>query len=209
MKRARMRAVYDDIAAHFAQTRHSPWPEVTAFLETVTGSRGLAVGCGNGRHLTSLAEQVDTAIGIDLSRELLTIAADGARTAPNTALFVGDAAELPLAENTIDVGLYVATIHHLPTRALRVASLDELARVLSPGGRGLVSAWSTAHDRFDQESGFDTTIDWTLPTDETVPRYYHIYAPDEFRADIERSNCTLTRLQISSGNCYAELKASA
>ncbi|MFC6728796.1 SAM-dependent methyltransferase, partial [Natronoarchaeum mannanilyticum] len=82
-------------------------------------------------------------------------------------------------------------------------SLDELARALAPEGRALVSAWSTAHDRFDRSEGFDTTVDWTLPGGETVPRFYHVYDPDEFRADLSASDLAVEDAFLSSGNCYA------
>ena len=123
----------------------------------------------------------------------------------------GDAATLPLGSGEVDVALYVAAIHHLPDRETRRGSLDELARVLAPGGRGLVSAWSTAHDRFDAPAeateGFDTTVDWTLPGGETVPRFYHIYAPAEFEGDLAASALTVEETTISSGNCYARVRA--
>jgi len=101
-----------------------------------------------------------------------------------------------------------STLHHLPSREARVRSLDELARVLAPGGTALVSAWSTAHDRFDREEGFDTTVDWTLPGGETVPRYYHIYSPAEFEIDLGESAPSVVDVDISSGNCYATVTAS-
>ena len=108
-----------------------------------------------------------------------------------------------------DQAVYVATLHHLPSRERRRESLDELARVLSPEGEALVSAWSTAHDRFDAdaeaETGFDTEIDWTLPGGETVARFYHIYAPAEFEADLAASDCRVIEFEVSSGNCYARI----
>jgi len=70
-----------------------------------------------------------------------------------------------------------------------------------------VSAWSTAHDRFDAEDGFDTTVDWTLPGGETVPRFYHIYAPAEFEADVADSDLEPVDFEVSSGNCYATVRA--
>jgi hypothetical protein len=84
-----------------------------------------------------------------------------------------------------------------------VASLDELARVLADDGRALVSVWSTAHDRFDADEGFDTTVDWTLPDGEVVERYYHIYDPAEFRVDLDASQVRPVEVFVSSGNCYA------
>jgi ubiquinone/menaquinone biosynthesis C-methylase UbiE len=203
-------STYDRIAAHFSKTREYAWPEVESFLDGRTATRGLDIGCGNGRHTELLAERADAVVGVDLSRELLREAVDRARERgyDEVASFVhGDAATLPIATDAVGLAVYVATLHHLPSREARVRSLDELARVLAPGGTALVSAWSTAHDRFDREEGFDTTVDWTLPGGETVPRYYHIYSPAEFEADLGESALSVGGIDISSGNCYATVTA--
>jgi len=214
--RAAVRATYDRIGAHFAKTRANPWPEVEEFLDGRTGGVGLDVGCGNGRHTALLAGRCDRAVGLDASRALLDVArervagaedegddANPGQVRARPSLVQGDAGRLPLASDRVDLAVYVATLHHLPTRAGRVASLTDLARVLAPGGRALVSAWSTEHDRFDAEEGFDTTVDWTLPGGETVERFYHIYDAEEFRADLRESGVAVRSVRVSSGNCYA------
>ena len=203
---AGLAATYDRIAEHFAETRHHPWPEVTEFLTDREGRVGLDAGCGNGRHTEPLADCVDHAVGVDVSGDLLRVATERARErgyADRATFLRGDAGRLPVRSESIELAVYVATLHHLRPRERRVASLSELARVLAPGGRGLVGAWSTAHDRFDPTAGFDTTIDWTLPGGERVPRYYHVYDPDEFRADLDRSSLRVIDTRVSSGNCYA------
>lgn len=44
--------VYDKIALHFSDTRHTPWPNVSKYLKTLeVGSVVLDVGCGNGKYL--------------------------------------------------------------------------------------------------------------------------------------------------------------
>lgn len=201
----RVRAVYDRIAAHFAETRQHPWPDVAAFVERApSATTALDVGCGNGRHAELLADRADRVLGVDLSRGVLGEARDRATDRGFTVdLVQGDAAALPLRDGCVDLAVYVAAVHHLPDRSTRVASLDELARVLAPGGRGLVSAWSTEHDRFDADQGFDTTVDWTLPDGETVGRFYHIYAPGEFERDLARSALGVERTWVAAGNCYA------
>ncbi|WP_255193644.1 class I SAM-dependent methyltransferase [Natronobeatus ordinarius] len=209
-RRADVRDTYDRIATHFAATREYAWPEVESFVADATGRVGLDVGCGNCRHAELLADRVDRTIGLDVSRGLLET---GRERATDRAFAVdlvqGDAATLPLRTDTVDLAVYVATLHHLPTRESRLASLDELARVLTPDGRALVSAWSTAHDRFDAEEGFDTTVEWTLPGGEPVDRFYHIYAPEEFEADLEESDLVVREWEVSSGNCYAEVAGRA
>ncbi|WP_435100433.1 class I SAM-dependent methyltransferase [Halorubrum sp. N11] len=199
------RSTYDRIAAHFSKTREYAWPEVESFLDGRTATRALDIGCGNGRHVESLTEHAAAVVGVDLSRELLREAVDRAREREyaDVASFVhGDAASLPIASDAVELAVYVATVHHLPSREARIRSLDELARVLTPGGTALVSTWSTAHDRFDRDEGFDTTVDWTLPGGETVPRYYHIYSPAEFETDLGESALEVVRFEVSSGNCY-------
>jgi ubiquinone/menaquinone biosynthesis C-methylase UbiE len=195
---------YDRIAGHFAQTREYPWPEVESFLDARTADVALDLGCGNGRHAELLAERADRVLGVDASTGLLQEAVDRARDREfEVELVAGDAARIPIRGNTVDLAVYVATLHHLPDRGARVASLDELARVLDAGGAAVVSVWSTEHDRFDRREGFDTTVDWTLPGGETVPRFYHVYDPAEFDADLADSALTVVESFVSSGNCYA------
>ncbi len=208
--RRTVRETYDHIATHFAETRAHPWPEVTDFLDGRGGETGLDLGAGNGRHVEPLADRTDRVLAVDASSELLQVGRDRAADRGYCDCYrpvTADAARLPLASATVDLAVYVATLHHLPDPETRVASLSELARVLAPGARALVSAWSTAHDRFeaaaDAAEGFDTTVDWTLPGGQRVPRFYHIYAPAEFDADLAASDLDVVESFLSSGNCYA------
>ncbi len=199
-----VRETYDRIAGHFSETRAHPWPQIPDFLDGRTGGVGLDLGCGNGRHVESLTAHCERVVGVDLSRTLLDAATERV-TQPKvpTAWVQGDAGALPIRTATVDLGLYIAALHHLPSRPARQRSLDELARVLTADGAALVSAWSTTHDRFNAETGFDTTVDWTLPSGETVPRYYHIYDPDEFAADLAASNLQVIQQFTKRGNCFA------
>jgi ubiquinone/menaquinone biosynthesis C-methylase UbiE len=206
-RRADVRDTYDRIATHFASTREYAWPEVEAFVDAHATDRtgvGLDLGCGNCRHAELLEPRLETVVGLDVSRGLLETGRKRALERDfDVELVQGDASTLPLADDSIDIAVYVATLHHLPTRAARRASLDDFARVLAPDGRALVSAWSTAHDRFEETEGFDTTVEWTLPGGEAVDRFYHIYAPDEFEADLAESDLEVLEWELSSGNCYA------
>jgi ubiquinone/menaquinone biosynthesis C-methylase UbiE len=203
-----VRHTYERIAEHFATTREYPWPEVESFCAGRSAETAADIGCGNGRHAALLADHADRVVGLDVSRSLLAIAGE---RAPETRLLEGDASRLPLADGAVGLAVYVATLHHLPTRRLRRASLDEVARTLEADGTGLVSAWSTAHDRFDADEddreGFDTDVEWTLPDGEVVGRFYHIYAPAEFDADLEASDLRVEESFLSSGNCYAVVES--
>jgi len=204
-----LQAVYDRIATHFAQTREYAWPEVESFIRDERDRRGeldrtLDLGCGNGRHAQLLAEDGAEVVGLDVSRGLLAEARQRATAREfSVDLVHGDAGRLPFKTDQFSQVVYVATLHHLPTREARRASLSEVGRVLEPGGRGLISVWSTAHDRFEATEGFDTTVDWTLPGGESVGRFYHIYDPQEFREDLDAAAIEVVDCRVSSGNCYA------
>lgn len=46
--------VYNEIANHFSETRHSPWPQVHEFIQQFEmGSVLVDIGCGNGKYLQS------------------------------------------------------------------------------------------------------------------------------------------------------------
>lgn len=203
-----VRETYDRIGDHFAQTRAHPWPAVERFVaDSEPVAVGLDLGCGNARHAEVLTERAECVVGLDVSRAVLETARARSQEEFDLEPCQADATALPISSSVIDLAVYIATIHHLPTRAARIRSLDELARVLVPGGRALVSAWSTTHDRFSREEGFDTTVDWTLPGGETVPRFYHIYDPVEFESDVRGSELGVEKVFEERGNCYAVVHA--
>lgn len=195
---------YDKISPHFAETRRYPWDDVTEFISTTTGDVGLDLGVGNGRHAQLLSDRVNRVIGIDISHVALEQAIERATTHGfQLHPLVGDAAALPIQSHSVDIVVYIATLHHLHTRTLRIQSLNELARVLSPDGSGIISVWSTTHDAFNRAESFDTYLDWTLPDGTTVPRYYHIYDPNDFTEELAESSLNVNQEYRSHGNCYA------
>jgi SAM-dependent methyltransferase len=90
------------------------------------------IGCGAGglvRELTGLGARV---VGVDVSDQQL--AAARARDDQGGARYlVGRAQELPLQDGTIDVAVFMRSLHHVPPADL-VSALAEAARVLRPGG---------------------------------------------------------------------------
>ena len=95
------------------------------------------LGSGTGRMLTLLADRVDSAIGLDLSQQMLNIACR------NTAedgldrleLRHGDIFETRLAGGCADLVVVHQVLHYLSDPA---AALAEAARLVAPGGRLLI-----------------------------------------------------------------------
>lgn len=111
------------------------------------GARVIDVGCGTGRHARALASRGVDVTGIDLSAGLLA-AAQGAADAPSAtarARFVrADARALPLPAASADVVLCLCQGGFGITPGGDERVLTELARVLRPGGRLALTAFSLA-----------------------------------------------------------------
>jgi len=90
----------------------------------------LDVGCGTGANLEMLSGFGD-AEGVDVSPEAITFCRD--RGLNNVRL--GQAEQLPFADNSFDLVTALDVVEHLDDD---VAGLREMRRVLRPGGRALL-----------------------------------------------------------------------
>ncbi|XP_018010892.1 alkylated DNA repair protein alkB homolog 8 isoform X2 [Hyalella azteca] len=131
-----VQSVYDNIAPHFSDTRHKPWPNVRQFIDGLSpGAWLLDVGCGNGKYLGLNASLLQ--VGCDNSTGLLSIAQGrGHETVLCNCL------ALPFRDASYDAVICIAVLHHLASPERRMAGLRELVRVLRSSGRGLVYVWA-------------------------------------------------------------------
>jgi methyltransferase family protein len=100
------------------------------------GATIVDVGCGTGRALPALrsvAGDGGTVIGVDVTPEMLTVAA--LQYGSEHHLVMADARHLPLATASADVIFAAGLIQHLPDPA---AGLAELARITRPGGKMII-----------------------------------------------------------------------
>ncbi|KAI1893935.1 hypothetical protein AGOR_G00128770 [Albula goreensis] len=140
--------VYEEIASHFSSTRHSPWPRVRDFLCSLPPGALLAdVGCGNGKYLGLNSDL--WAMGCDRSQSLVQICAERGFQA-----FVSDALNVPLRSGVCDACISIAVIHHFSTQERRLAAVNELVRLLKPGGRALIYVWALEQEYNKQRSKY-------------------------------------------------------
>jgi ArsR family transcriptional regulator len=107
----------------------------------------LDLGTGTGRMLTLMGDRAQRAVGIDTSREMLSVARANLDHAGlrHCQVRLGNLYQLPLGNDSFDVAVMHHVLHYLEEPA---EALVEAARVLKPGGRLLIADFA----RHDVES---------------------------------------------------------
>lgn len=133
------RESYNKMAQEFSASRAKFWEELEFLAEhAAPGMNVLDIGCGNGRFYPLMKDRGVEYTGVDNSLGLLE---EARRAFPNTAFVEGDATLLPFPDRSFDIAYSFATLHHVPSRALREKFIQEAARVLKPGSTFVLSVW--------------------------------------------------------------------
>ena len=96
--------------------------------------RVLDLGCGTGWASRRLARMVPEGevVGIDVADEMLRRAEQASSGIPNVRYLWGSAEKIPAADNSFDRVLSVESFYYYADQG---KALDELRRVIAPGGR--------------------------------------------------------------------------
>jgi ubiquinone/menaquinone biosynthesis C-methylase UbiE len=138
-------------------------------------SQVLDAACGTGRHTAFLAARGHAVIGVDASPEML----ERARAkVPGARFLHGELDRLPLDDRSVDAAVCALALSH--SRDIRPA-VAELARVLRPGGRLVVS---NPHPLATGLLGWRATVSDAAGRIAVIPEYPHSHAEyiDAFRA---------------------------
>jgi ubiquinone/menaquinone biosynthesis C-methylase UbiE len=132
------RAHYDRWAGAYGRSRLLPslQKKALAELRPRPGDRVLDVACGAGGLVAEVAPHVERAVGIDLSDGMLEIARSrwlSTDSRPGNLEFLqGPSDALPFADGSFTALVCTTALHHFPAPQ---RSIDDMARVLAPGGR--------------------------------------------------------------------------
>jgi SAM-dependent methyltransferase len=95
----------------------------------------LELGCGTGRMTRSFAQRFEKVFAVDLSEEMLRRARSYLPDTSNIAWIQGNGADLSCAETgSADFVFSYIVLQHLPSPSLAFHYVQEMIRVLKPGG---------------------------------------------------------------------------
>jgi SAM-dependent methyltransferase len=163
----RIAAEYDEalpahVVAHYLDKR------TDLIARSGPPGRGLDVGCGTGVLAARLAERGYEMTGLDPSAGMLEVMA---AEHPEVEAVRGSGDALPFADDSFDLVVTVAALHHIAAPAAVRATLAEMVRVCRPGGRVVVwdhnprnPYWSLLMARVPQDDGSERLV----PEDEVL-----------------------------------------
>jgi SAM-dependent methyltransferase len=105
---------------------------VRSLLADLPYGDAVDVGCGTGRHTSWLIEAGHQVTAVDASPDMLAVAQTNA---PQARTILGDVQAVPLPDGCADIVVCALVLSHLPA----LDSVRELARLLRPGGRLVIS----------------------------------------------------------------------
>lgn len=187
VKRA-VRQQFAGVATTYATSSvHAGGPDLEALVDAVPleSERILDVGCGTGHTTLAVASRARSVIGVDLTEQMLAQARRLAkeRGIENVTFARGDAEQLDYPDNAFDVIVSRYSAHHFP-RPQR--ALDEIARVLVPGGTFLlvdtVAPDPPTHDTL--LNAVEVLRDPSHVRDHTVDGWLTMFAAAGFRAEV-------------------------
>jgi SAM-dependent methyltransferase len=108
-------------------------PEVWAIFEGLPPGDALDAACRTGRHARRLVELGHRVVGVDSSPEMVDKAA---AVVPDAEFRRGELTSLPLESSSVDIAVCALALEHV---AALDQAVEELARVVRPGGRVVLS----------------------------------------------------------------------
>jgi SAM-dependent methyltransferase len=171
--------IFSQIAPGWYNFRH--WPifryELEGLARRWQKGKLLNLGCAHGPDFLPFRGSFEL-YGVDFSLEMLRLARKYSQKFDFTVnLSLANVSSLPFADQTFDWAISVATYHHIRDREKREVALNELWRVLAPGGEAFITVWNRWQRRFWLKSK-EVAIPWQTKG-ETLERYYYLFSYPE------------------------------
>lgn len=221
------RDFYDQFGDSFSATRHRIQPGVRRVLETLRGDESiLDLGCGNGELARTLAKRGHhgSYLGLDFSLPLLKDAKSQPDGFPikflqtdlisdwENAMHPGQNETQSKGSGIFDLVFSFATLHHIPSRDLRLNIVKKVRGLLKPNGRFVhsnwqflnseklkarIQPWEAAAIRQPDVDAGDYLLDWR--SGGKGLRYVHHFSEDELSSLAEAGGFEIVETFYSDG----------
>ncbi|MEM2974630.1 MAG: methyltransferase domain-containing protein [Candidatus Micrarchaeia archaeon] len=168
------REVWDKIATGWTNWRQKSDPVAERLAAKWPPGKLLDIGCGNCRNLKPFVQMGFECHGVDFSPKMIDIAKQFCRkNSMKVNLQVADADSLPFKPSSFNYVLSIAILHHLETKEKRLKAVQEIKRVLKPGGKAFISVWNKLQWKFVFKPQ-DMFVPWQRKGIKYM-RYYHFF----------------------------------
>ena len=173
----------------------------------------LDVGCGPGRHAHALAEQGVDVVGVDISERFVALATE--RDVPRSSFVRGDARRLPVRNGSFDLAISLCQGGFGLVPGEDGGVVEQIAAALRPGGRAVLSAFSSYFavrfveetDDFDADAGVNhelTTVKDESGVDAQFDLWTSCFTPRELRLIAQQSGLMVDEIWSVTPGGYAK-----
>lgn len=183
--------VYEEIAEGFSSWRIKPWP--IAVLGKSRGGIIVDLGAGsciNGIYVYSFGGKYILCIDVSYTMGFLSRRSLLNRDVVGDSI-AGDMLFIPIKDNSVDVVLAIASIHHIPSKFIDKV-FAEIVRISVNGALLIITSWSWRQPRFVIPTLMNIILklfglvksirEYRVPwrkRKKTLYRYYYLYTLDE------------------------------
>jgi ubiquinone/menaquinone biosynthesis C-methylase UbiE len=215
---------YNLIAKKFSETRKHFWRSLDFIKQYVQdGDAILDFGCGNGRLVELFSDKDIEYKGVDTSQKLIDIAmkesfnsSRGKQRGKNQFIKIPiTQVSLPFNDKNFNSVYSIATFHHLPGRAHRLAVAKELYRVTKSDGWLVVTVWDLWHGKYKKQiiknrlnkfigksklDWNDCQITFTDNEGKVFNRYHHAFTEKYLERLFKKAGFNIVEIKKVGGN---------
>ncbi|UCG55567.1 MAG: methyltransferase domain-containing protein [Dehalococcoidia bacterium] len=190
---ADIKYVFNKIASNWYNYRHHSIfsKELKILAQRWQQGKLLNLGCAHGPDFIPFKGRFQF-YGIDFSEEMLSLARKYSKKYDfKVKLSLADVRQLPYSDNSFDFAISIATYHHIKGESERLKALNELKRVLKPGGEAFITVWNRWQPKFWLKPK-ELYVSWHKQN-ETLYRFYYLFSYAELEKLAIEAGFTLVR----------------
>lgn len=163
---------------------------VLEYLDRGARIRGIDVGCGLGWYMEFLSKFVSSAVGVDNSRKMISLAKRASKNR-NTFFLFADSTHLPFKSNSFDFAYTINMLHHIEVKD-RKKAINEMIRTVKPSGYIFIFEMNTKNPLFS------FYINYIFPKLKKIETGEETCLKEEYILDVIKNKAKLEKIEYFS-----------